>query len=245
MKPRERIILILGLVLMAAMTASLRYYRTHQRLGKPGVRAEAILGSSRMHLEIVTNATGFSFTELPPSELMTNALPKDTSFRQGTYQDAEGPIQTFVVMMGADRTSIHQPQFCLSGSGWDIDDARSELTKVRIQRTRPVDLPVMKLITRQTIERDGKRQNLSGVYVYWFVADNEVSAVHRGRMWSLGMHFLQKGELQRWAYITYFAPCLPGQEDRAFNRIQRLMNRTLPDFQLAWPVQTESAGVSR
>jgi len=75
----------------------------------------------------------------------------------------------------------------------------------------------------------------SGVFVYWFVADNVVTANHSQFGFGVIKHMLRTGELQRWAYITYFAPCAPGQEDRAFNRIQRLMNKTLPGFQLAWP----------
>lgn len=245
MKMRERILLIVGLVLIATTAIGVLHLRTHRRLGKPGVRAEVIPGSPRMQLAFVTNVPGFEFKELPPSDVMTNGLPKDTSFRQGAYVDAEGAIQTFVVMMGSDRTSIHQPQYCLTGSGWNIDDARSVLTSVRIDRPRPVDLPVMKLITSRMVEHEGRPQKLSGVYVYWFVAGDAVTGNHS--QFGLGVikHMLRTGELQRWAYITYFAPCAPGQEERAFNRIQRLMNRTLPEFQLTWPAPLVPATAAR
>lgn len=235
MKMRERILLFVGLVVIAATAVGVTQLKTHRRLGKPGVRAEIVPGSLRMHLDIVTNVPGYDFIEVPVSELVTNVLPPDTSFRQGVFSNAEGIIQNFIVMMGGDRTSIHQPQFCLTGAGWTVDDSRSELTKVRIERPRPLDLQVMKLIASRTIEQDGRKLTSSGVYVYWFVADNAVTGEHS--QFGLGVikHILRTGELQRWAYITYFAPCAPGQEDRAFSRIQRLMNKTLPDFQLAWP----------
>lgn len=245
MKLREQILLIVGLALILATAAGVLRLQTHRRLGKPGVRAEAVPGSPRMHLDFVTNVPGYEFKEQPPSELMTNGLPKDTSFRQVAYVDAEGPIQSFVVMMGSDRTSIHQPQYCLTGAGWTIEDSRSELTKVRIDRPRPVDLPVMKLITSRTFEQDGRPQKVSGVYVYWFVAGDTVTGEHS--QFGLGVirHMLKTGELQRWAYITYFAACQPGQEDRAFRRIQRLMNKTLPEFQLAWPTPIVAANAAR
>ena len=241
MKMRERILLVVGLVLIATTAVAVTHLQTHRRLGKPGVRAEAVPGSPRMHLNLVTNVPGYEFKEVPPSEMMTNALPKDTSFRQGSYMEAEGPIQMFVVMMGSDRTSLHQPQYCLTGSGWTVEDSRSEMTKVRIMRPRPVDLPVTKLITSRVVEHEGKPQKLSGVYVYWFVSGEAVTGEHT--QFGLGVikHMLRTGELQRWAYITYFAICAPGQEDRAFNRIQRLMNKTVPEFQLAWPQETTVA----
>ncbi len=242
MKGRERILLIAALALIVATAVAVVELRSNRRLGKPGVRAEAVPGSLRMHLNLVTNVPGYEFKELAPDELMTNGLPKDTSFRQGVYVDAEGvAIQTFVVMMGSDRTSIHQPQYCLTGAGWTIDEARSELTKVRLDKPRPLDLPVMKLVTSKTFEQDGRQRKMSGVYVYWFVAGDAVTGNHSHFGLGVIKHMLKTGELQRWAYITYFAPCAPGDEDRAFRRIQRLMNKTVPDFQLAWPEQLVAA----
>lgn len=245
MNGRERTLLMVGLALIVATAAGLLYMRSHQRLGKPGVRAVAVAGSPRMHIDLATNAVGFDFEELPIDKVVTNVLPQDTSIRQGMYRDVEGDIQTTVVMMGTDRTSIHQPQFCLTGAGWNIDGERSELTKVRIERPRAVDLPVMKLIAKKTFEKDGKVVTMSGVYVYWFVADDAVTAEHSRRVWWMAEHLLKTGELQRWAYITYFAACTPGQEDRAFRRVQRLMNKTLPEFQLAWPAPVVAANTAK
>ena len=40
------------------------------------------------------------------------------------------------------------------------------------------------------------------------------------------------GVLDRFAYISYFAVCLPGQEDAAFERLKQLMVESVPLFQL-------------
>ena len=245
MKARERILLVVVLAMIVGTAGTLRYMKSHQHLGRPGIRATAIPGSMRMQIELATNVPGYSFKELPVDKVVTKALPQDTSIRQGVYRNAEGEIQTTVVMMGTDRTSIHKPQFCLTGTGWNIDDDRSELTTVRLERPRPLDLPVMKLITKLTVEVDGKPVNKSGVYVYWFVAEDAVTADHWRRVVWMAEHLLRTGELQRWAYITYFAPCPPGQEERAFNRVQRLMNATVPEYQLAWPAPLATAGAAR
>jgi len=244
MNNRERTLLMVGLALIVATAVGLLYMRSHQRLGKPGVRAVAMEGSPRMHIDLATNTPGYAFKEMEVEETL-KLLPPDTSMRQGVFRDGEGDIQINVVMMGTDRTSIHQPQFCLTGAGWNIDGERSELTKVRIDRPRAVDLPVMKLIAKKTFEKDGKAVTMSGVYVYWFVADDAVTAEHSRRVWWMAEHLLKTGELQRWAYITYFAACPPGQEDRAFRRIQRLMNKTLPEFQLAWPAPVVAANTAQ
>ena len=245
MKSRERNLLIVVLALISGAAGTLCYMKTHQHLGKPGIRATAIPGLIRMQIQLVTNAPGYVFRNLEVGTNVTDVLPKDTSVAQGTYRNFEGEIQTTVVMMGTDRTSIHRPQFCLTGDGWDIDNARSEMTTVHLEMPRPLDLPVMKLVTMKTVESNGAKSKRSGVYVYWFVAEDAVTADDWSRVKWMGQHLLRTGELQRWAYITYFAPCAPGQEDNAFRRVQRLMNATVPEFQLAWPASTETAGVAR
>lgn len=235
MKGRERILLIVVLCLIAGTAGALQYMKLHQRLGKPGIRASAIPDSMRMHIELPTNAAGYFFKEIAIETNVTDVLPKDTSIRQALYRNVDGEIQVTVVMMGTDRTSIHRPEFCLTGLGWNIDGARSEVATVRLRRPQPVDLPVMKLVANKTIEVDGKKASSSGVYVYWFVAENAFTPHHGERVWNMAAHLLKTGELQRWAYITYFCPCRPGAEEYAFERIKKLMNATVPDFQLAWP----------
>jgi hypothetical protein len=236
MKRRETILLVIGLVLIAVVGFSLKTLKARQRLGPPGVKAEPIAGTLRMNIDIPTNATGWVAVPTNVSDVVVGALPSDTSMGQVIYRDGLGfPITVTTVMMGTDRTSIHQPQFCLRGSGWNIDDARSELTTVHIERPQPVDLPVMKLVATLATEENGQKANYSGLYVYWFVAGDAVTAEHTQRVWSMTRTLLEKGELQRWAYISFFAPCLPGQEDATFERVKKLMNATLPQFELAWP----------
>jgi hypothetical protein len=50
--------------------------------------------------------------------------------------------------------------------------------------------------------------------------------------------------LQRWAYVSYFAICSPGQEDATFERMSRLIEESVPEFQLP-PRATPAASVAR
>jgi len=38
--------------------------------------------------------------------------------------------------------------------------------------------------------------------------------------------------LQRWAYVSYFTACLPGQEDATFARMKALITASVPEIQL-------------
>jgi hypothetical protein len=51
-------------------------------------------------------------------------------------------------------------------------------------------------------------------------------------MWWMARDLMKTGVLQRWAYINYFAPCLPGQEQATFERIKKMIAASAPQFQL-------------
>ena len=138
-----------------------------------------------------------------------------------------------VVLMGTDRTSIHKPQFCLSGSGFDIDDAESAPDTVRVESPHPYDLHVMKLVTSREDVVNGQPVKLRGIYVYWFVADHDLTADHWTRMRKMAAHLLSTGELQRWAYVSCFTRCLPGQEEATYGRMKKFIAAAVPEFQLA------------
>jgi hypothetical protein len=245
MKRRELLLLVLGLGMIGSAAAALQHLKAIQRLGPPGIKSTPIAGELRRNLEFPTNVTGYTAELLPVDKIVSEALPADTSIAEAGYTDPAGQrILTTAVMMGMDRTSIHQPQFCLRGQGWTIDESRSAAATVHLDRPQPVDLPVMKLISHQTVKVEGREMPVSSVYVYWFVAGDAVTGDHWRRMWWMAENLVRKGELQRWAYISYFTTCAPGQEEAAFERIKHLMNATVPGFQLAWPGGAAAQGGS-
>jgi hypothetical protein len=99
-------------------------------------------------------------------------------------------------------------------------------------RPFPYDLKVMKLTTSSTrAVSKGKFVTLSGMYIYWFVADGELTPSHGQRMWWMAKDLLTSGVLQRWAYIAYFARCIPGQEDALFVKMKNFIIQSVPEFQ--------------
>jgi hypothetical protein len=240
MKRREMTLLVSALVLIGSSAGVLGYYKTHQRLGKPGLKTSPIEGAGlRVKIEVPESALGFGGIAIPPSEVVTNMLPPDTSLAQMYYTNAAGQgVYCSVVLMGTDRTSIHKPDYCLRGQGFTIDEARSEVTTLRVFRPSPVDLPVVKIIAGKETLINGQPRQTSCVFVYWLVSGDLVTA-SRSRMGiEMSKHMLRTGELQRWSYIFYMAECIPGREDAAYNHIRQVINATLPEFQLTWPPGT-------
>jgi hypothetical protein len=169
----------------------------------------------------------------PLSRVAYEWLPKDTVYGQRAYTAPDGfRLHTTVVLMGGDRTSIHQPQYCLVGQGFQ--NLKEQRDTVRLARPHPYDLPVMKIVSQRPYKtKEGGSGTLSAVYVYWFVADQELTADHWQRMWWMGRDLLTRAVLQRWAYISYLAYCAPGQEDAVYERVKQFIAASAPEFQLA------------
>jgi len=231
---RQRLILlavVLGLIGTTAV--GLLWLQQNQRLGLPGVKTQPVAGKGGVEIPLPETVPGYTSEAVPTPAVVTNALPADTSFGQRVYRAADGfLVQLNVVLMGADRSSIHKPQICLPAQGWTIN--RTERTTIQMTRPERYDLPVIKLTSSNQVVVNGQPVAARGIYVYWFVTAGERSADPSGlrRMWRSMLHLLRTGEMQRWAYVSAFAVCAPGQEDAAFARMKQLIAATVPEFQL-------------
>ncbi|MBI3878209.1 MAG: exosortase-associated EpsI family protein [Verrucomicrobia bacterium] len=227
------------LLLVAATSGFLRHHQAGQRLGAPGVKLIAEPTLSESGEVIATNSVAlpervldYASETMKVPKVVHDWLPKDTTYGHRFYTARDGFIvDAQVVLMGADRTSLHQPQYCLTGSGWQID--ASEAAAVRMARPHTYDLPVTKLTLTGWFQTERGPETRRGVFVYWFVADGELTADHRQRMWSLAREQLRTGILQRWAYVICFAACAPGAEEATFGRLKEFIAAATPEFQLA------------
>jgi hypothetical protein len=256
MKRGQLITVGAAVAIMAAAALFLFTWDKHQRLGKPGVHVVSvpmpgieeslaatntfIAGTNSIYLP--EKVLSYESQPSPITKVVWDWLPKDTTYGQRIYRNTNGsPIQTMVVLMGKDRTSIHQPQYCLTGAGWQ--QKSEEQTVIAMDDPSPYELPVMKLnLTKTYRGPDNREHQISGVLVYWFVADNQLTASHRERMWWMARDLVLTGVLQRWAFITQFSVCAPGEEKATFARISEFIRASVPAYQL---VPSRNAKVAR
>jgi len=221
------------LVLTLATAGVIKHAGANRRLGPPGVRTEPLAGSRNLQVVLPTNVPGYNTLLTTQAEVVVTALPTDTSFGSGRYTGRDGFFSDVnVVLMGTDRSSIHKPQVCLTGQGWVIDDAASKVETLAMTRPFAYELPVMRLVASLKTQINGQPVILRGVYVYWFVDGTKYTAEHWQRMWWMARDMLATGVLDRFAYISYFSECLPGQEAATYERMKQLMVDTVPEFQL-------------
>ncbi len=227
-----------AMILVAA--ALLARLQSHHVLGSPGVKVvhQPILGEKgevvgTNQVALPARVLDYSSEASPIYQVELDWLPKDTTFGRRTYHtpDEVAPTTMTVVLMGTDRTSIHKPQICLTGQGWKID--QSEVVRIPIAEPRPYSLPAMKMLaTKEFANAQGQRVTARSVYVYWFVSDEQLTALHGERMWWMATGLLRTGVLQRWAYVSCLSLCYPGQEEATFEKMKRFLGAAVPQFQL-------------
>ena len=235
MNSRMPALVAFALVLMTATAGLLSHVGRHQTLSPPGVRTHPLTSSIRLEADLPEHVLDYQSKREETEDVVLATLPKDTSFGYRVYVAPDGfRVDLRVVLMGRDRTSMHKPQICLTGHGWRIDDTASEDTSVRVESPYPYNLPVVKLVANSSITEEGRTQPITGVYVYWYVANDALSASATGlqRMWWMATRLLRTGVLQRWAYVSCFAQCAPGQEAATYNRMKQFITAAVPDFQL-------------
>jgi hypothetical protein len=223
---------IIVLTLIGAGGAVLNRGRTHKTLSPPGVTSHPLPGSIRVQVDLPEKVLDYESKWFDVDNVTLGTLPKDTSFGQRRYKAPDGFVLDLrVVLMGTDRTSMHKPQICLTGLGWHIDDLASAETKVQVDRPQSYDLPVVKLVANAV---DDQNRPYRAIYVYWYVADDALSASALGlqRMWWMATKLLRTGVLQRWAYVSCLAECPPGQENATFGRMKQFIAASVPQFQL-------------
>jgi hypothetical protein len=229
---KKWILAVVALAMMAGTALALTWLKANQRLGPPGLKSEPIHGSVAVKLELPAHVLDYDSTNLPPAEMVLDYLPKDTSYAARHYFANNGSwAMANVILMGADRTSIHRPDYCLPGQGWHIRE-KSEI-KLPIPGMQPYELPAGKWLLDKTYTApDGHQQTISGIYVFWFVTKDHATTDYRTMLESMLYNLVRHGVLERWAYVSYFTVCLPGQEAAAYARMKALITASVPEFQL-------------
>jgi EpsI family protein len=171
------------------------------------------------------------------SEAELNILPKDTEFARRVYADGHGhEITCSIVLSGAEQRSIHRPEGCLTGQGWDItgqDDISIPLASGHILTARKL-----------TLEREGVGANdehfpIRAFFIYWFVGQNVTTASHYERILLSDWDRVVHNRAHRWAYVSVFSLITDGlRPDGAnANQTQSLLvdftKKIVPTFQIS------------
>lgn len=210
-----------GLGVTAIIFCSLSYQ--HQTIPEAGVT-----------MQLPEQVAGFVGKDVEVSEGERAILPKDTEFAKKAYFDRAGDqINCQIVLSGADQRSIHRPEVCLPGQGWDTQNSRTE--KIRLASGR--DLGVTKLTLTRPHEVNGVRKQLTMLFLYWFVGANYTTSDHKQRILHTNLDMLLHNRAHRWAYVIVSAPVLEGfapngkDEAATYEMLKSFIPEIVPTFQ--------------
>jgi hypothetical protein len=223
--------------MMVATGAYLAKVRQRTHWGAPGVKVgpgplydptgRLVAQQSVLLPEEVLGCKG---TDMPVAQVELETLPKDTTFGRKLYRMDNFAVAASVVLMGGDRTSIHDPHYCLEAAAWHIE--KTEQVELSMDRPYPYHLQALKLTSSRTVKNSLQQPILlRGIYVYWFVAADHLTANQGERLWSIARTMVETGVLERWAYISYFVTCRPGEEEATFAHLEQFIRASVPDFQ--------------
>ena len=166
MNKQKSILLALTLAMIGGTGWFLAHLHSFQRLGKPGVKTRPLAGSKNLEVVLPEQVLDYNSEPIPLAEIVTNTLPPDTSFGQRLYTGPDGFwMQVSVVLMGGDRTSMHKPQFCLEGQGFQLGPSAYSTQVVPMKRPYPYELTVGRLIGTREVEVNGQRKAERAIYV--------------------------------------------------------------------------------
>jgi len=187
-------------------------------------------------LELPERVLGMRGEEQEISEAEKLILPDDTLFAKMNYSDAfgEASIGCQIVLSGGDRRSIHRPEACLPGQGWNM--LSNEPMDIELPSGNT--LTVQKLRLGRTVETpDGRRTNLPMLFLYWYVGSEMTTHDQFERILRSNLDLLLYNRVHRWAYVVVSAPVMrglvPGGLDEAetLERLTAFIQEAVPQFQ--------------
>ncbi len=146
-------------------------------------------------------------------------LPADTRILKRNYLRGDGlQLSATVVVSGKSRLSIHRPEMCLPGQGFNIQS--SQVRELDLGGGRHLRVNVV------TAARAGQRPI---GFLYWFVSPRGETPSHWRRIfsdvWDRSVH----NRLNRWSMVTVFGN-LPVDDPEAFGTIQQFVAGWYPQI---------------
>jgi EpsI family protein len=217
-----------GGVLLTASTSDVA------KVSEPGVKL--VDG----HLFLDARAGDWSGGELHGlNELEKKALPPDTEGARRIYTDKNGnEVYCSVILAGRESTSIHRPEYCLPGQGWN--PLGEHVQTIPVTAAPGGSLGVMRMNAIRSLPMpDGRTELQRAVFVYWFIGKNRVTPYHWQRIfWNMCDRVLHNTN-HRWAYVLIYVPVTDEGVQKRGEASDKAMNVVARFVQDIYPTMSE------
>jgi len=194
-----------------------------------------VIPEAGVNMDLPQEVMGLKGTDQEVSEAELKILPKDTQFAKKVYSDETGnSIMCQIVLSGGDRRSIHRPEACLPGQGWNI--LSNEPLKIDLKSGNKLTVQKLRL-SREVEVGPGQIRSLPMLFLYWYVGSNKTTHDQMRRILYSNFDLLLHNRVHRWAYVIVSAPVLQGftrdglDEINTLERLKHFIREAVPHFQ--------------
>lgn len=194
-----------------------------------------VIPEAGVSMDLPDQVLGLRGTEQEISEAELKILPKDTEFAKKVYSDETGnSISCQIVLSGGDRRSIHRPEACLPGQGWNM--LSNEPVTIDLESGNQLTVQKLRL-SREVQVAQGQTRTLPMLFLYWYVGSNKTTHDQMSRILYSNLDLLMNNRVHRWAYVIVSAPVLQGftsdglNETNTLERLKDFIRESVPQFQ--------------
>lgn len=127
-------------------------------------------------------------------------LPADTVLARKLYRSAtHPPLLVTIVINSSEEVSIHRPEMCLTGQGYDI--AGEQTRAIAIPGRPPLRVHVMDLFSRRQVA-GARLIETPMFYAYWFTSRSRETPSSVWRIVDATWQRVVFGRVYRWAYVA-------------------------------------------
>ncbi len=189
-----------------------------------------------VRMQLPDSYNGMMATDLGMSAAEQKILPTDTGFARKLYRDPAGDqIACTLVLAGGEKRSIHRPEVCLPGQGWNIRSG--EVVPVTLSNGRRLE--VMKLTLEQDVQTGpGHYIKRKCLFLYWFVGKGVTTPSHTWRVFLTSWDRVMRNLNHRWAYVIASSLVMDNlmpngkNEEQTLQMLEKFISDTAPTFML-------------
>lgn len=164
------------------------------------------VGEAPVTLDLPVQLEGFSSEEVPMQARERQLLDEDVRIGRRFYmaKSGERAVLASVVLSGAVKRSLHEPQVCLPGQGWVISSKSA--VEIDCGLDRPVQATLLTM-HRDSQDREGRLVRTRALNIYWYQGGSGVTArSYDDHVMKSYRDALLSGQDHRWALMSFFAP---------------------------------------
>lgn len=164
------------------------------------------VGEAPVRLDLPAEVEGFTSEEVPMQARERQLLDENVRIGRRFYMGRAGDraVLASVVLSGAAKRSLHEPQVCLPGQGWVISS--SVPVEIDCGPSVPVQATLLTM-HRDSQNREGRLVRTRALNIYWYQGAGGVTASsYDDHVFKSYRDALLDGVDHRWALMSFFAP---------------------------------------